>query len=429
MRARLGVLAIACACGAAPKEQAPPSEIVLDVGGAAAVPEAPVAGIVHHAWEFPRPMDPAGVVVPAADAEPVMTLPGAITIAPAELKRAVLAAAQELRDPSLASRADADDVLWRDAQTFAQGKYLKEARAVLQRLLKDYPTSPHVPDAYLVFGDYYLGASELADAQAFYEKAATFTGTPAAGYARVQLARVQLALGHGHDGLAMLVEIANSGADASVRSGAIAVAVDAYAQVGRAAAAPAFADQLDRDGMIAWLERLGRAYAALGKHADALMVLKAVVDVDPDVVRGCRGRVGIVRAELASGARRVDVLAELGLLARTVEGDCRGEADLLAGEVATVWTLELPKSEADPAQVVQAWAIAATLATTPRRRATAMRDRALVIWSMAESAGGRNADAWLAAADAFDKAAALDGPNAGLAQRAADARHNAQLAR
>ena len=51
-----------------------------------------------------------------------------------------------------------------------------------------------------------------------------------------------------------------------------------------------------------------------------------------------------------------------------------------------------------------------------------------VIWAMAEG-NARSADAWLAAADAFDKAAALDGPKAGLAERAAEARHNAQLAR
>jgi len=74
------------------------------------------------------------------------------------------------------------------------------------------------------------------------------------------------------------------------------------------------------------------------------------------------------------------------------------------------------------------WDFEVDLATTGPRRAAALRDRALLFWALAEDVGGRNANAWDAAAVAADQAAAFDPSDPDLARRADDARHNRHAA-
>src|SRR5262245_4259897 len=45
------------------------------------------------------------------------------------------------------------------------GGYRKDMRDVYDRLLKDYPSSPYVPEAHLAFADYHFEKGELADAE------------------------------------------------------------------------------------------------------------------------------------------------------------------------------------------------------------------------------------------------------------------------
>ncbi len=49
-----------------------------------------------------------------------------------------------------------DMALFYYGYTLQGGKYLKEARAVYDKLLKNYPNSKYVPEAHLAFADYYF---------------------------------------------------------------------------------------------------------------------------------------------------------------------------------------------------------------------------------------------------------------------------------
>ena len=51
-----------------------------------------------------------------------------------------------------------DMALFYYGYTLQGGKYMKEARAVYDKLLKNYPNSKYVPEAHLAFADYYFEA-------------------------------------------------------------------------------------------------------------------------------------------------------------------------------------------------------------------------------------------------------------------------------
>ena len=76
-----------------------------------------------------------------------------------------------------------DKALFLYGHLLYSGKYMKEARQVFAKLLKDFPNSAFVPDAYLMFADYYFEQGQLADAEAFYKKVLQFPKTGAYAYA------------------------------------------------------------------------------------------------------------------------------------------------------------------------------------------------------------------------------------------------------
>src|SRR5262249_59760167 len=58
-----------------------------------------------------------------------------------------------------------DMALFYYGYTLQGGKYMKEARQVYDKLLKNYPHSKYVPEAHLAFADYFLEAAQLPDGQ------------------------------------------------------------------------------------------------------------------------------------------------------------------------------------------------------------------------------------------------------------------------
>lgn len=67
-----------------------------------------------------------------------------------------------------------DMALFYYGYTLQGGKYMKEARAVYDKLLKNYPNSKYVPEAHLAFADYYFEAGQLADAESRYKMVLKF---------------------------------------------------------------------------------------------------------------------------------------------------------------------------------------------------------------------------------------------------------------
>ena len=58
-----------------------------------------------------------------------------------------------------------------------------QAREFFHRLIKDYPNSKYIPDAYLSFAEYYFDKGEMENALKFYEKVQQFPKSRVYGYA------------------------------------------------------------------------------------------------------------------------------------------------------------------------------------------------------------------------------------------------------
>ncbi|RMH44790.1 MAG: hypothetical protein D6689_01355, partial [Deltaproteobacteria bacterium] len=67
-----------------------------------------------------------------------------------------------------------DEALFYYAFTLQSAKYHEQARKVFYRLIKDYPDSKYIPDAYLSFADYFFNQNQLANAEKFYDKVLQF---------------------------------------------------------------------------------------------------------------------------------------------------------------------------------------------------------------------------------------------------------------
>ena len=80
-----------------------------------------------------------------------------------------------------------DEVLFRLAAELTAAKKDAEAREFLLRLIKDYPRSRYVPDAYLAFAELYFDRGEVDSALRFYEKVEEFLAV----VARLSLRRLQ----------------------------------------------------------------------------------------------------------------------------------------------------------------------------------------------------------------------------------------------
>jgi TolA-binding protein len=87
-----------------------------------------------------------------------------------------------------------DMALFYYGYTLQGGKYMKEARAVYDKLLKNYPNSKYVPEAHLAFADYYFEAGQLADAEARYKQVLKFPKSTAYWYAMYKMGWIHLNL-------------------------------------------------------------------------------------------------------------------------------------------------------------------------------------------------------------------------------------------
>ena len=76
-----------------------------------------------------------------------------------------------------------DEVLFKLAFLLTQVKKEDQAREFFLRLIKDYPNSKYIPDAYLSFAEFYFDKGEMENALKFYEKVEQFPKSSVYPYA------------------------------------------------------------------------------------------------------------------------------------------------------------------------------------------------------------------------------------------------------
>jgi tetratricopeptide (TPR) repeat protein len=235
-------------------------------------------------------------------------------VAPLPSARAAPAAtAAPARAPSDA-RADRD--LLDDAQRASEHGDKARARAALVELVKQWPSSSYLPDAYVALGDLSFETGDVAglkEAEQEYLEALKFPppANRVYGYASYKLAFVYWNRGEGAQALVAFKRTVDHGARypqdaaaARLRTAALHDMVPVFAQVGSPARAYPFFRAMagDDPGAIAMLEQLAKVYSSAGKLPEARGVYQDLVvrDAPHACVHGVHARFSVPGASQAA---------------------------------------------------------------------------------------------------------------------------------
>jgi TolA-binding protein len=271
-----------------------------------------------------------------------------------------------------------DEVLFRLAYLLASVKKEDDARGFLLRLIKDYPASRYIPDAYLAFAELYFDKGEMGAALRFYEKVAEFPASGVYPYAVYKKGWCHVNLGDFKTALETFVGVARMTKErrpAKVGAGAGAGAdprqlevlakearkdiVTAYARVGGPDKAWEFFRRTGGDGAGKMMEMLAERYWEQGQAPDSTRVYRKIIAESMTSPRICEWQGKVLRNTLSSGAKR-DQTQELERLGAVYERtaaprapqaapkdlalECRNAFHDAARELALVWHREAQRT-------------------------------------------------------------------------------------
>jgi tetratricopeptide (TPR) repeat protein len=321
-----------------------------------------------------------------------------------------------------------DTALFEYAYTLQSGQYMKEARAVYDKLLKNFPASKYVPQAHLAFAEYYFATHQLADAEARYQQVLKFPLSTSYWFATYRLGLVKRENGNYPDALETLFKVVQQARTTPslepLGREAMAELVRTYVAIGKPDKAFAAFQRIDAKTALDSLEGLGELYAANGAYDKALTVYRQIAAVEPKTGRGCRARYQIAHVLVSiATAPAADKVAEIEALARTAKTvdaadadapECNVNAEAMAGEMARAFHAEAAKTR-DPRTVDFAERLyRAALDVSPDVQTEQLL--AELLWFRADvepDATARNKQ-WERAADAFASIATKDAARAAV---------------
>jgi outer membrane protein assembly factor BamD (BamD/ComL family) len=256
-----------------------------------------------------------------------------------------------------------DMALFYYGYTLQGGKYMKEARAVYDQLLKNYPKSKYVPEAHLAFADYYFESNQLADAEARYKQVLKFPQSSAYQYAKYKLGWIHLNLSRFQEALEAFFEVAqatkNDKKQEILNRASKKDFVRAYSEIGKADKAyPAF-QRVDQKYAFDMLGILADLYLGQGKSDKAIFVFQEMMKLQPGNKNVCLWQYNIAHAMLSMvGASNADKVKEIENLVRlwmalkgkpvlpkTEAQECHDNAAAMSGELARAYHSESAKTK------------------------------------------------------------------------------------
>jgi outer membrane protein assembly factor BamD (BamD/ComL family) len=246
-----------------------------------------------------------------------------------------------------------------------------DARAVFDRLLKDHPRSRFVPEAHLVFADYFFERGELANAAERYRSVLKFPGTPAYWYAMYRTGWIAHQQRRFQESLELFYQVAQATRRDPKQELLYGAAkkdyVRAYAEVGRSAVAyDAFA-RVDGGSALGMLELLADHYLEQGKSDRAIVTYRDLMKRAPRHAHVCLWQYNVAQATLslpgATNADRVTEIEDLVRVHAALAGgkalpkaeaeECRDNAAAMAGDHARAFHAEFARTQ-DPATLAHA---------------------------------------------------------------------------
>src|SRR5215475_10910833 len=247
--------------------------------------------------------------------------------------------------------------------TLQSGKYMKEARSVYDKLLKNYPSSKYVPEAHLAFADYFFEIGQLDDAEARYKMVLKFPKSSAYWYAMYKLGWIDLNKQRFQEALELFYQVAqstrNDKKNEILNRASKKDFVRAYAEVGKADKAYVAFQRVDQRYAFDMLEILADLYLNQGKSDKAIYVYQELMRQAPTNKNVCEWQHNIALAELSMvGAQNSDKVKEIENLVRLWNGlkgrktlppteaqECHDNAAAMSGELARAYHSESAKTK------------------------------------------------------------------------------------
>ena len=260
-----------------------------------------------------------------------------------------------------------DEVLFRLAYLLTSVKKEDKAREYFHRLIKDYPNSKYIPDAYLSFAEYYFDKGEMDNALKFYEKVEQFPNSSVYPYAVYKKGWCYVNQGDYKTALETFVSVVKMSSDPKIKISkaqkealmkeAKKDIVKAYAHVGGPEKAWEFFQRTGGDYAPKMMESLAELYWEQGQFGDSSRVYKKVIAQNMDSPRICEWQNKIVRNTLSAGNKKdqVQEIERLGAVYDKVADnkaikkdqleECRNTFHDTTKELALIWHKEAQKTK------------------------------------------------------------------------------------
>jgi tetratricopeptide (TPR) repeat protein len=256
-----------------------------------------------------------------------------------------------------------DMALFYYGYTLQGGKYMKEARAVYDKLLKNYPNSKYVPEAHLAFADFYFEQGQLDDAEARYKQVLKFPKSTAYWYAMYKMGWIHLNKQRFQEALETFFQVAsatkNDKKQEVLNRASKKDFVRAYAEIGKADKAFDAFKRVDNTYAFDMLQILADLYLEQGKSDKAIYTYRDLMKRAPTNKNVCLWQYNVAHASLSMpGASNADKVAEIENLVKlwgALKGkkvlpqaeaqECHDNAAAMSGELARAYHSESAKTK------------------------------------------------------------------------------------
>jgi tetratricopeptide (TPR) repeat protein len=263
-----------------------------------------------------------------------------------------------------------DEVLFALAFSLGEMKQNDKAREVYYRLIKNFPESKFVPNAYLSFAEHYFQQGDMQAASKFYSKVTEFPPERNAvyGYALYKQAWCLYNIEDFKGSLQKFVEVIEFGKShpeardvANLLKQSRRELVMPYARAGTPGKALEFFSRfaVDEAQSYEMLENLAELYYDTGDWPATVQIYHKLMGQQPDSDKLCYWQSRVANAELASGdkkrgvtevTRLVDVWEAVtaGPKSDEVKKQCKGYSAATLVDLATAWHREAIGTDTQP---------------------------------------------------------------------------------
>jgi TolA-binding protein len=247
-----------------------------------------------------------------------------------------------------------DLALFYYAYTLQKGKYMKEARAIYDKLLKNYPNSKYVPEAHLAFAEYYVENGQLADAESRFKRVLEFPKASIYPYAQHRLGGIYLKLQKPKEAMELFAQVVsvtrNDKKLEALHTAAKQDFVRAYVSAGKPEQAFATFQSVGSKEAVELMDLFGEVAWSGGAADRVAVAYRDLIARSPSDARACAWQYRVARATWSlPKATRTEKVKQIEALVRRVgpsaDDECRQNAAAMSGELADTLFAEWSKTK------------------------------------------------------------------------------------